>query len=167
MNTIYSGTVGLFGYLIAGCLIKIVGTNNLIVYGLSVVGMCGIGLFWATNTLATVVLTSIYVSLGSICTTAFIGVIVNIFPTSLRLILTKCVSYIVIWTNYYWTYFSQDTGDFIEYDVWPSWCPHWKCYISIFTVRWVSSSIFNGRISHARLVIIFKTETKTYSMNNL
>lgn len=84
MNTIYSGFTGLFGYVLAGFLIKWLGTKHVIVGGLALVGVCGIGMYWATSTAVTVVLSSIYVSLGSICTTAFIGVIVNIFPTSLR-----------------------------------------------------------------------------------
>lgn len=105
LNTIYSGFSGLVGYVFAGFLIKSFGTRNVIgkrfvrsefisnsiylfpfraVCGLWIVGCCGIGMFWATNTLVTVVLSSIYVSLGSICTTAFLGVVVNLFPTSLR-----------------------------------------------------------------------------------
>lgn len=84
MNTIYSGFTGLFGYVVAGLLIKWLGTKRVIVGGLATVGGCGIGLYWAAGTTVTVVLSSVYVSLGSICSTAFIGVIVNIFPTSLR-----------------------------------------------------------------------------------
>lgn len=112
MNTIYVGLTGLVGYVIAGALINALGSKNILsmsgvfrydvdisfklrdvffkdmvsvsVYGLSIAGCCGLGLYWANSLLVTVILSSCYVSIGSICSTALIGVIVNMFPTSLR-----------------------------------------------------------------------------------
>lgn len=55
-----------------------------LVFGLLISGSCGLGLYWATSSLNTVILASCYVSIGGICSTALIGVIVNMFPTSLR-----------------------------------------------------------------------------------
>lgn len=58
--------------------------NFHIVYGLFAAGTCGIGLFWARDSLTTVALSSLYTTIGSISSTALIGVVVNMFPTSLR-----------------------------------------------------------------------------------
>lgn len=69
------------------------------VVGLGIVGSCGIGLVWATNALTTVVLSSIYVSLASIGTTALLGVIVNMFPTSLRFVRIYILHGIFSWPN--------------------------------------------------------------------
>ncbi|XP_037029687.1 synaptic vesicle glycoprotein 2C [Bradysia coprophila] len=84
VNTIIVGCVGLVGYLIAGALINAVGCKNILIYGLCVSGCCGIGLFWARNSMTTVALSSLYTTIGSISSTALIGIVVNLFPTSLR-----------------------------------------------------------------------------------
>lgn len=107
VNTIIVGCVGFGGYLIAGALINAVGSKNILskiyinvecrndftnswwlmmitVYGLCAAGSCGIGLYWARNSMTTVGLSALYTTIGSISSTALIGVVVNLFPTSLR-----------------------------------------------------------------------------------
>lgn len=105
VNTIIVGCVGFGGYLIAGALINAVGSKNILskthlcwvwkqfsiinvdddlVYGLCAAGCCGIGLYWARNSMTTVALSAFYTTIGSISSTALIGVVVNLFPTSLR-----------------------------------------------------------------------------------
>ncbi|KAJ6639914.1 Synaptic vesicle glycoprotein 2A, partial [Pseudolycoriella hygida] len=84
INTIIVGFVGLGGYLIAGALINAVGSKNILIYGLFGAGCCGTGLYWARNSITTVALSSLYTTIGSISSTALIGVIVNLFPTSYR-----------------------------------------------------------------------------------
>lgn len=59
-------------------------STSVLVVGLILSGSCGIGLYFAKDTLATLILSSLYVTISSICSTALVSATVVLFPTSLR-----------------------------------------------------------------------------------
>ncbi|XP_075157922.1 uncharacterized protein LOC142231188 [Haematobia irritans] len=83
-NNIIVACAGFITYLVAGTLVNAVGNKRIQVIGLTVAGTSGIALYWSSSTIATLIITSIYVSLGSMSATSSIGTSVNLFPTSLR-----------------------------------------------------------------------------------
>ncbi|XP_055387750.1 synaptic vesicle glycoprotein 2B-like [Condylostylus longicornis] len=84
VNTMTVALSGIGGYLVAGGLINAMGQKWILVFGLLISGSSGIILYWAKDSLATLILTATYVTVGSISSTALLGVTVSLFPTSLR-----------------------------------------------------------------------------------
>jgi MFS family permease len=105
LNSLIIGVVSIFGYTLTSIVINAVGNKNIIgspsfekivdllpganifctaVYGLFVSGCCGLMMYWAKSSLTTLILSSIYVTISSVSTTALVGTIVALFPTSTR-----------------------------------------------------------------------------------
>uniref|UniRef100_A0A182S6T5 Major facilitator superfamily (MFS) profile domain-containing protein n=1 Tax=Anopheles maculatus TaxID=74869 RepID=A0A182S6T5_9DIPT len=53
-------------------------------YGLLLAGSCGTALYWARSSLVTLILSSCYITICSIASTALVGAVVAMFPTSMR-----------------------------------------------------------------------------------
>ncbi|XP_055847645.1 synaptic vesicle glycoprotein 2A-like [Episyrphus balteatus] len=84
INTIIVGLSGLGGYFVAGGLINALGNKWILIIALTTSGVCGFSMYWTTSSLSTLIVSSIYVTVGSIGSTSLLGIIVNLFPTSLR-----------------------------------------------------------------------------------
>ncbi|XP_063701896.1 synaptic vesicle glycoprotein 2B [Culicoides brevitarsis] len=78
------GAVTMVGYLITGSIINAVGNKIILIIGLIFSGSCGICLYFAKDSLSTLILSSLFVTTSSICSTALVSSTVSIFPTSLR-----------------------------------------------------------------------------------
>ncbi|KAM7346573.1 uncharacterized protein ACRADG_006449 [Cochliomyia hominivorax] len=83
-NNIIVAMTGLVAYLVAGSLINALGNKRIQVFGLIIAGTSGIALYWSSSSLTTLIISSLYVCMGSISSTSAIGTSVNLFPTSLR-----------------------------------------------------------------------------------
>ncbi|KAI8125492.1 hypothetical protein FF38_02310 [Lucilia cuprina] len=83
-NNIIVAVTGFVAYLVAGSLINALGNKRIQVFGLLIAGTSGIALFWSSSALTTLIISSLYVCMGSISSTSAIGTSVNLFPTSLR-----------------------------------------------------------------------------------
>ncbi|XP_013105439.2 synaptic vesicle glycoprotein 2B [Stomoxys calcitrans] len=75
--------------LLAGTIINAVGSKGIQVIGLATAGLCSISLFWSSSSLSTLVITSLFIAMGSMANTAAIGTSVNLFPTSLRTLIVS------------------------------------------------------------------------------
>lgn len=53
-------------------------------FGLMIAGSCGISLYWAQDSTATLILAALYISFASLASTTLVGSIVSMFPTSTR-----------------------------------------------------------------------------------
>uniref|UniRef100_A0A336JYS3 CSON002395 protein n=1 Tax=Culicoides sonorensis TaxID=179676 RepID=A0A336JYS3_CULSO len=78
------GAISFVGYLMAGTIINAVGNKNILIFGLIFSGSCGISHYFAKDSLSTLILSSLFVTVSSICSTALVSSTVSIFPTSLR-----------------------------------------------------------------------------------
>ncbi|XP_059618169.1 synaptic vesicle glycoprotein 2A-like [Phlebotomus argentipes] len=83
-NALIVGIVSLVGYLIAGFIINKIGNRNLMIFGLVVSGLSAYSMYFGINLESIVAAASICVGIGSICSTAMMGQIAILFPTSLR-----------------------------------------------------------------------------------
>uniref|UniRef100_A0A1I8M3K1 Major facilitator superfamily (MFS) profile domain-containing protein n=1 Tax=Musca domestica TaxID=7370 RepID=A0A1I8M3K1_MUSDO len=88
-NNIVVACVGLVTYLIAGTLVNKIGNKQMQIIGLSCAGVCGIGLYWSSSSVATLIISSLYVALCSMANTSAVGASANLFPTSLRTIIVS------------------------------------------------------------------------------
>ncbi|XP_055584683.1 synaptic vesicle glycoprotein 2C-like [Uranotaenia lowii] len=84
LKSLIIGCVGLFAYLVTTVLINAIGNRNILVYGLSMAGLCGLALYWTKTSASILALSSAYITLASIASTALIGSVVAMFPTSMR-----------------------------------------------------------------------------------
>ncbi|XP_064212298.1 synaptic vesicle glycoprotein 2C [Tribolium castaneum] len=84
INSIIVAVVSIGGYIIAGMLINALGKKRL----LNILGiLSGSGamcLYFAQNSLSTIILSCLFVSLGSININVVLAVVVDLFPTTLR-----------------------------------------------------------------------------------
>ncbi|XP_073831036.1 uncharacterized protein [Musca autumnalis] len=71
-------------YIVAGTLINFLGNKKIQVIGLTAAGTCGVVLYWSSSSLTTLIITSLYLALGSMSGTSSLGSSVNLFPTSMR-----------------------------------------------------------------------------------
>ncbi|XP_045461406.1 synaptic vesicle glycoprotein 2B-like isoform X2 [Harmonia axyridis] len=84
VNAMIVSTVTLFGYIVAGSLINYLGKKKLIfILGFSS-GLCGYSMYFAQSSEATLVISSLFIGLGSISINVILSVVVDLFPTSLR-----------------------------------------------------------------------------------
>ncbi|XP_073831035.1 uncharacterized protein [Musca autumnalis] len=88
-NNIVVACVGLVTYLIAGLVVNAIGNKQMQIIGLSLAGICGICLYWSSSSLATLIISSLYVALCSMANTSAVGASTNLFPTSLRTIVVS------------------------------------------------------------------------------
>ncbi|GAB0086198.1 synaptic vesicle glycoprotein 2B-like [Sergentomyia squamirostris] len=84
MNTLIVGIVGVIGYFIAGSIVNKVGNRTLLIAGLIISGFSASSIYLTTNLAGVVAASSLCVAVGSICSTAMLGLTANLFPTSLR-----------------------------------------------------------------------------------
>lgn len=78
------GCVGIGAYGVTTLMINSIGNRNILVYGLLLAGTSGTALYWARSSLVTLVLSSCYITICSIASTALVGAVVAMFPTSMR-----------------------------------------------------------------------------------
>ncbi|XP_058457138.1 synaptic vesicle glycoprotein 2B-like [Malaya genurostris] len=84
LNSLIIGLVGVCAYLITTALINSIGNRNILVYGLTTSGICGLLLYWAKSRLTILALSATYITIASIGSTALVGSVVAMFPTSMR-----------------------------------------------------------------------------------
>ncbi|XP_021713275.1 synaptic vesicle glycoprotein 2A [Aedes aegypti] len=84
LNSLIIGSVGVCAYLVTTVLINSIGNRNILVYGLLTSGTTGLLLYWSRSSLAILALSSIYITTASIGSTALVGSVVAMFPTSMR-----------------------------------------------------------------------------------
>ncbi|XP_058813071.1 synaptic vesicle glycoprotein 2B-like isoform X2 [Topomyia yanbarensis] len=84
LNSLIIGMVGVCAYLITTVMINTIGNRNILVYGLLASGTCGLSLYWAKSSLSILALSSAYITIASIGSTALVGSVVAMFPTSMR-----------------------------------------------------------------------------------
>lgn len=78
------GCVGIGAYAVTTIMINSIGNRNILTYGLLLAGSCGTALYWARSSLVTLILSSCYITICSIASTALVGAVVAMFPTSMR-----------------------------------------------------------------------------------
>ncbi|XP_050083648.1 uncharacterized protein LOC126570149 isoform X2 [Anopheles aquasalis] len=78
------GGVGIAAYSVTTLLINSIGNRNILVYGLLLAGTSGTALYWARSSLVTLTLSASYITICSIASTALVGSVVAMFPTSMR-----------------------------------------------------------------------------------
>ena len=83
-NNIIVAVTGFVAYLVAGSLINALGNKFIQDFGFIIASICGIALYWSSYALTTLIITALFVCVGSISLTSAIGTSVNLFPTSLR-----------------------------------------------------------------------------------
>ncbi|XP_061395352.1 synaptic vesicle glycoprotein 2C-like [Musca vetustissima] len=88
-NNIVVSCVVCVAFIAAGTLINKVGDKIMQVFTLSICGICGLTLYWSSSSTTTLIITSTYISMGTIAMTALIGTCVNLFPTSSRTIIVS------------------------------------------------------------------------------
>ncbi|XP_049812694.1 synaptic vesicle glycoprotein 2C-like [Schistocerca nitens] len=84
INSIIVGAVSALGYSCAGQFVNWLGYRTLMMICFFSSGAFGIGVQWSTNADLTLAMLSLYLALVGICSTCMMGVVVTIFPTSLR-----------------------------------------------------------------------------------
>ncbi|XP_063912388.1 synaptic vesicle glycoprotein 2B-like isoform X2 [Zophobas morio] len=84
INSIIVAVITIIGYVLAGILINALGKKRLLnVLGV-IAGLCAMSMYFAENSLTTIILSSLFVSLGSISINVILAVVVDLFPTTLR-----------------------------------------------------------------------------------
>ncbi|XP_058059675.1 uncharacterized protein LOC131210441 [Anopheles bellator] len=78
------GGIGVAAYAVTTLMINSIGNRNILVYGLLLAGFCGTALYWARSSLVTLLLSAGYITICSIASTALVGSVVAMFPTSMR-----------------------------------------------------------------------------------
>uniref|UniRef100_A0A182RT93 MFS domain-containing protein n=1 Tax=Anopheles funestus TaxID=62324 RepID=A0A182RT93_ANOFN len=78
------GCVGIGAYAVTTIMINSIGNRNILTYGLLLAGSSGTALYWARSSLVTLILSSCYITICSIASTALVGAVVAMFPTSMR-----------------------------------------------------------------------------------
>ncbi|XP_065076355.1 synaptic vesicle glycoprotein 2B-like [Ochlerotatus camptorhynchus] len=84
LNSLIIGSVGVCAYMVTTVLINAIGNRNILVFGLLASGATGLLLYWSKSSLAILALSSIYITAASLGSTALVGSVVAIFPTSMR-----------------------------------------------------------------------------------
>ncbi|KAL9895224.1 uncharacterized protein ACN2A1_006007 isoform 1-T1 [Glossina fuscipes fuscipes] len=84
LNNIIVAVIGLLGYFCAMFIIRVLGPKRLANYSLFVAALFGIGLYWSTDSLATLIISALFVNISSIATASLNGLILTLFPTTLR-----------------------------------------------------------------------------------
>ncbi|KAI8129156.1 Synaptic vesicle glycoprotein 2A, partial [Lucilia cuprina] len=84
LNNIIVAIVGLVGYCFAGFIIKAMGPKRLLVSGLFISGVLGVCLYWSNSGLMTLIISSIFITICSISTSSLLGLVIALFPTTLR-----------------------------------------------------------------------------------
>ncbi|KAL7023272.1 hypothetical protein ACKWTF_012542 [Chironomus riparius] len=83
-NSMLISIIQLIAYLMASFVINAIGNKNLLIFGLMISGSCAISLYWAKNSITTLLLSGGYISIASLSSTTLVGSVVSLFPTSTR-----------------------------------------------------------------------------------
>ncbi|KAL7729643.1 hypothetical protein ACLKA6_007921 [Drosophila palustris] len=84
LNNIIVSACGVVGYLLAGSIIRLIGTKSLLTYGLFISGILGLTLYWSINSLMTIIVSSAFITVACISISSLMGAVVALFPTQLR-----------------------------------------------------------------------------------
>ncbi|XP_059219149.1 synaptic vesicle glycoprotein 2C [Stomoxys calcitrans] len=84
MNNIIVSIAGIVGYCFAGFIIRAVGSKLLLTSGLFISGCLGFGLYWSSSGLNTLIISSMFITLCGVSTSSLLGMVVGLFPTTLR-----------------------------------------------------------------------------------
>ncbi|KAK9879264.1 hypothetical protein WA026_004113 [Henosepilachna vigintioctopunctata] len=84
INSMIIAAVTVFGYIVAGSLINILGKKRLLFILGTMGGLSAYILYFASSTAMTLILASCYVTVGSIGVNVMLSVVVDLFPTTLR-----------------------------------------------------------------------------------
>ncbi|KAM7361417.1 uncharacterized protein ACRADG_011793 [Cochliomyia hominivorax] len=84
LNNIIVAVVGLVGYCFAGFIIKALGPKRMLAGGLFLSGALGVALYWSNSGLMTLIISAIFITVSSISTSSLLGLVVALFPTTLR-----------------------------------------------------------------------------------
>ncbi|XP_075165486.1 synaptic vesicle glycoprotein 2B-like [Haematobia irritans] len=91
MNNIIVSIAGIVGYCFAGAIVRVVGTKRLLISGLFISGCLGFSLYWSSSGLITLIISSLFITLCGISTSSLLGMVVGLFPTTLRTITVSMV----------------------------------------------------------------------------
>ncbi|KAG5672794.1 hypothetical protein PVAND_002887 [Polypedilum vanderplanki] len=83
-NSMLISIIQLFAYLLASFIINAIGNKNLLIFGLLISGFMSGSLYWAKNSLSTLLLSGGYISISSLSSTTVVSSVVSLFPTSTR-----------------------------------------------------------------------------------
>ncbi|XP_073819753.1 synaptic vesicle glycoprotein 2B-like [Musca autumnalis] len=84
MNNMIVSFSGIVGYCFAGMIVRAVGTKRLLTFGLLISGGLGLSLYWSSNGLTTLIISSLFITLCGISTSSLLGMVVGLFPTTMR-----------------------------------------------------------------------------------
>ncbi|XP_058982468.1 synaptic vesicle glycoprotein 2B-like [Musca domestica] len=84
MNNMIVSISGIVGYCFAGLIVRAVGNKRLLTYGLLISGGLGLSLYWSSSGLTTLIISSMFITLCGISTSSLMGMVVGLFPTTLR-----------------------------------------------------------------------------------
>ncbi|XP_063923257.1 synaptic vesicle glycoprotein 2C-like isoform X2 [Zophobas morio] len=91
VNTIIVASVTIFGFAVVGSLINKLGKKTLLGILAFSGGMCAMSMYFAQNTAVVVVLSSLFLSAGGIAGNVLLTIIIDLFPTSLRVVTISLV----------------------------------------------------------------------------
>lgn len=84
INSMIIGVCTMVAYLSGGLLVNTIGKRKLSALSLIVSSISSILLYWTVSMTETVTLFSIFVSMGSLSGSVLAGIVVDMFPTSIR-----------------------------------------------------------------------------------
>ncbi|XP_066993974.1 synaptic vesicle glycoprotein 2C isoform X2 [Anabrus simplex] len=84
LNSIIVGATSALCYSSAGYLVNVLGKRYLMILAYFIAGICGISLYWSRSPDFVLALIALYLGFCGISSTAILGVVVDIFPTTLR-----------------------------------------------------------------------------------
>lgn len=84
INNIIVAACGVVGYFFAGSIIRLIGTKSLLIYGLFISGILGMTLYWSINSLMTIIISSLFVTVSCVSFSSLMSTVVALFPTQLR-----------------------------------------------------------------------------------
>ncbi|KAH8382697.1 hypothetical protein KR009_004840, partial [Drosophila setifemur] len=84
INNIIVSATGFVGYFFAGGIIRALGPKRMMTYGLFLSGTFGLVLYFSVNSLMTLIISAIFLTITGIAVSSLLGAVVALFPTQLR-----------------------------------------------------------------------------------
>ncbi|KAL3279281.1 hypothetical protein HHI36_016789, partial [Cryptolaemus montrouzieri] len=84
VNSMIVSAATLLGYVVAGSLINFLGKKKLLFILGIIAGISGCSLYLTQSITTTLILTSLYVAVASVCINVLLSAVVDLFPTTLR-----------------------------------------------------------------------------------
>ncbi|XP_068153690.1 synaptic vesicle glycoprotein 2C-like [Drosophila tropicalis] len=84
MNNIIVSSSGFVGYLFAGFIVRALGANRLLTYGLFASGLLGFALYFSISSQMTLIISATFQTITIISFSSLLGAVVALFPTQLR-----------------------------------------------------------------------------------